>query len=471
MTECTQASFAFATDSQRAVVAKFDGGTITTEGGGLLLHQVEQKTGILRQFAACFRDYRDPTRIDHRVEELVRQRVYGLALGYEDLNDHDQLRADPLLAMLSGKADVEGQQRRRPRDRGKAGAGRSTLNRMERTPADANEKSRYKKIAVDMAAVDEVMVDLYMQRQPRQPKRIVLDLDATDDRIHGQQEGRFYHGYYRAYCYLPLYIFIGDCLVCSRLRESNQDASAGAVEEVERIVKRLRRVWPTAEIILRADSGFCRDELMSWCERNQVDYVFGLGKNSRLLKRIRKQMHKAQRRQAETGQPVRLFHQFRYRTRDSWSKKRRVVAKAEWLEQGKNPRFVVTSLGAEQMEARSLYEDFYCARGEMENRIKEQQLDLFADRTSTARMRSNQIRLYFSSIAYCLMQALRELGLAGTKMAKAQCATIRVRLLKIGARVRVTVRKVWISMASGHPARELFATVYDNLQRLTPLLT
>jgi hypothetical protein len=471
MTECTQASFAFATDSQRAVVAKFDGGTITTEGGGLLLHQVEQKTGILRQFAACFRDYRDPTRIDHSVEELVRQRVYGLALGYEDLNDHDRLRADPLLAMLSGKADVEGQQRRRQRDRGQAGAGKSTLNRMELTPADANEKSRYKKIAVNTAAVDELMVDLYMQRQRRQPQRIVLDLDATDDRIHGQQEGRFFHGYYGDYCYLPLYIFIGEMLICSRLRESNQDASAGAVEEVERIVKRLRRVWPSAEIILRADSGFCRDELMSWCEQNQVDYVFGLAKNSRLLKRIRRQLHKAQRRRAETGQPVRLFHQFRYRTRNSWSSKRRVVAKAECLDQGDNPRFVVTSLGAEQMEARSLYEDFYCARGEMENRIKEQQLDLFADRTSTAFIRSNQIRLYFSSIAYCLMQALRELGLAGTKMAKAQCSTIRVRLLKIGARVRVTVRKVWISMASGHPARELFATVYGNLQRLTPLLT
>ena len=470
MTECTQVSFAFATDSRRAVVANFDGGTITTEAGGLLLHQTEQKTGILRQFAGCFRDYRDPSRIDHSVEELIRQRVYALALGYEDLNDHDQLRADPLLAMLSGKADVEGQQRRRQRDRGKAGAGKSTLNRLELTPADANEKSRYKKIVVDTEAVDEVMVDLYIQRQRRPPKRIVLDLDATDDRIHGHQEGRFYHGYYGDYCYLPLYIFIGEVLVCSRLRPSNQDASAGAVNEVERIVKRLRRVWPTAEIILRADSGFCRDELMSWCEQQQVDYVFGLAKNSRLLAKIRKPMRKAQRRYGETGKAAREFVEFGYRTRRSWSRKRRVVAKAEYLDKGMNPRFVVTSLSTEQMEARHLYEDFYCARGEMENRIKEQQLDLFADRTSTALMRSNQIRLYFSSIAYCLMQALRELGLVGTKMAQAQCSTIRVRLLKIGARVRVTVRKVWIWMASGHPARELFATVYSNLQKLTPLL-
>ncbi len=469
MTECTQTSFAFATDSPRTVVANFDGGTITTEAGALLLHQAEQKTGILRQFAGCFRDYRDPTRVEHSVAALVRQRVYGLALGYEDLNDHDQLRADPLLAMLSGKADVEGQQRRRQRDRGKAGAGKSTLNRLELTTADACGKSRYKKIALDTKAVDEVMVDLYIQRQPRQPKQIVLDLDATDDRLHGNQEGRFYHGYYHEYCYLPLYIFIGEHLVCARLRESDQDAAAGSVEEVEPIVARLRRTWPEAEIVLRADSGFCRDELMSWCERHRVDYVFGLAQNSRLLKRIRRQMQKAQRRHAETGQSARLFHQFRYRTQKSWSRKRRVVAKAECLDKGINPRFVVTSLSAGQMQAQSLYEDFYCARGEMENRIKEQQLDLFADRTSTAKMRSNQIRLYFSSIAYCLMQALRELGLAGTKMAKAQCSTIRVRLLKIGARVRVTVRKVWIKMATGHPARDLFGTVYGNLERLEPM--
>jgi len=468
MTECTQSSFTFATDTPRTVVANFDGGTITTEAGALLLHQAEQKTGILRQFAGCFRDYRNPTRIEHSVAELIRQRVYGLALGYEDLNDHDQLRADPLLAMLSGKADVEGRQRRRQRDRGKAGAGKSTLNRLELTLADAHEKSRYKKIALDTTAVDELLVDLYIQRQPRQPERIVVDLDATDDRLHGNQEGRFYHGYYHEYCYLQLYIFIGEHLVCARLRESNQDAAAGSVEEVEPIVARLRRTWPEAEIVLRADSGFCRDELMSWCEQHRVDYVFGLAQNSRLLRRIRKQMQKAQRRHAATGKPVRLFAQFRYRTQKSWSKKRRVVAKAEWLDKGKNPRFVVTSLSAERMPARSLYEDFYCARGEMENRIKEQQLDLFADRTSTAKMRSNQIRLYFSSIAYCLMQALRELGLAGTKMAKAQCSTIRVRLLKIGAQVRVTVRKVWIKMATGHPARDLFAQVYDQLAKLEP---
>ena len=468
MTECSQTSFSFASQTKREVVARFDGGAITSEAGALLLHRTEQKTSILGQFAGCFRDYRDPERIDHSVAELVSQRVYGLALGYEDLNDHDQLRSDPLLAMLSGKADVEGQTRRLKRDRGKAGAGKSTLNRLELTPADADEKSRYKKITLDTEAVDKTLVDLYIQRQPRQPKQIVLDLDATDDRLHGNQEGRFYHGYYGGYCYLPLYIFSGEHLVCARLREASQDAAAGALDEAEPIVAQLRRKWPGVAIVLRADSGFCREELMRWCERNQVDYVFGLAKNKRLLKRIRKAQHKAHRRYLASGKAARVFRQFRYRTLKSWSRKRRVVAKAERLEKGNNPRFVVTSLSAAQLDARSLYEDFYCARGEMENRIKEQQLGLFADRTSTSLMRSNQIRLYFSSITYCLLQALRELGLKGTKMARAQCSTIRVRLLKIGARVRVTARKVWISMATGHPAQALFQAVYSNLARGEP---
>jgi hypothetical protein len=470
MTECTQTSFEFSSELRQQVVARFDGGTISTEAGALLLHKVEQKTGILRQFARCFLDHRDPERTEHSVAELVRQRIYALALGYEDLNDHDQLRADPLLGMLSGKADVEGRQRRRKQDRGKAGAGKSTLNRLELTPADANRQARYKKIVMDTPAVDNLLVDLYIQRQKRAPQRIVLDLDATDDPLHGHQEGRFFHGYYDQYCYLPLYIFVGEHLLCARLRRSNIDASEGALEEVKRIVARLRRVWPEVEIVLRADSGFCRDEMMSWCEDNRVGYAFGLARNSRLEKRIRKALRKAQRQHAETGKPARVFVELRYRTRQSWSRRRRVVAKAEYTDKGENPRFVVTSLGVEQLDGRSLYEDFYCARGEMENRIKEQQLDLFADRTSTALLRSNQIRLYLSSIAYCLLQALRELGLAGTKMAKAQCGTIRLRLLKIGARVRVTVRKIWISMASGHPARDLFAAVYDNLQRLAPLL-
>jgi hypothetical protein len=451
------------------VVARFDGGQITTEAGALLLRPVEQRTGILRQFTTCFRDYRRADLVEHRASELVRQRIYGIVLGYEDLNDHDQLRQDPLLALLSGKWDVEGEHRRREQDRGKAGAGKSTLNRLELTPKDAKPDARYKKIVMDEAAVDSLLLDLYIQAQPRQPKRIVLDLDTTDDPVHGEQEGRFFHGYYGCYCYLPLYIFIDEHLVCARLRPSNIDAAAGSLEEVQRIVKRLRFTWPEVKIILRADSGFCRDDLMSWCEKNRVGYVFGLAKNERLAKKLNKLMKEAEGQWKKTGKPARRFLDFRYRTRKSWKRGRRVVGKAEYLDKGANPRFVVTSLGIEEMEARSLYEDFYCARGDMENRIKEQQLDLFADRTSTHALHSNQIRLYLSSIAYCVLVALRRLALAGTDMAQAQCGTIRLRLLKIGAQVRITARKIWISMAAGHPAAAVFAAAHQKLMGGIPL--
>ena len=365
MTECNQSCFPFAPHFSRDVVARFDGGQITTEAGALLLRPVEQRTGILRQFAACFRDYRRADLVEHSVSELVRQRVYGIALGYEDLNDHDQLRQDPLLALLSGKQDVEGAHRRRAPDRGKAGAGKSSLNRLELTPADAKPEARYKKIVMDEAAVDGLLVDLYLQAQPRQPKCIVLDLDATDDPVHGEQEGRFFHGYYGCYCYLPLYIFIDEHLVCARLRPSNIDASAGALEEVQRIVQRLRFTWPEVSIVLRADSGFCRDALMSWCEKNGVGYVFGLAKNERLVKKLRQPMREAEAQWKKTGKPARRFLDFRYRTRESWKRGRRVVGKAEYLDKGANPRFVVSSVPIEEMEARSLYEDFYCARGDM----------------------------------------------------------------------------------------------------------
>ena len=337
MTECTQTSFTFAHHGRRQVVARFDGGTITSDGGAMLLRQTEQRTGIVRQFAACFRDHRQPEQVEHSVRELVSQRVYGLALGYEDLNDHDQLRSDPLLALLSGKQDLEGKRRRRRRDRGKAGAGKSTLNRLERTPASADAQSRYKKIVLDTSAVDRLLTSLYIQSQPRQPERIVLDLDATDDALHGRQEGRFFHGYYGHYCYLPLYIFAGDQLLCARLRPSNIDASAGSLEEVRRIVEQLRRVWPEVEILLRADSGFCRDEIMSWCEANGVDYVFGLARNERLQRRIKGRMKLARRRFAKTGKAARVCGDFRYRTRESWPRGRRVVAKAEYLAKGENP--------------------------------------------------------------------------------------------------------------------------------------
>ncbi len=467
-TECIQERFEFHPLNQREVVARFDGGEITSDAGALLLREVERKTGILRQLAACFTDHRNPDRVEHSVAELVAQRVYGLALGYEDVNDHDRLRHDPFFALLAGKADPSGADRRCAKDCGKAIAGKSTLNRLELSPSDADSSARYKKIVMNEAAMDALLADLFLQAHAKPPEQIVLDLDATDDPIHGEQEGRFFHGYYGQYCYLPLYIFAGEFLLCARLRPSNIDACAGSVEELTRIVLQIRAKWPTVPIVLRADSGFCRESIMAWCEGNGVDYVIGLAKNTRLVKAIGRELHEAGSEWERTGRAARRFRELAYRTQKSWSRTRRVVGKAEYLGKA-NPRFVVTSMGETQMDARALYEDFYCARGEMENRIKEQQLGLFADRTSTSQMRSNQLRLYLSSFAYCLMQALRRLGLAGTDMAKAQCGTIRLKLLKVGAQIKITVRKVWLHLSSGHPCYELFGNAYRNLATLPAL--
>ena len=451
-TECIQKSFTFHPLRNREIRAQFDGGAIATEGGGLLLREVEKRVGIVRQFAACFRDYRNADLIEHTVEELVAQRVYGLALGYEDLNDHEELRKDPLLAVLVEKSDPVGE----------VLAGKSTLNRLELTPATASVKARYKKIVADHAAVDRLFVEVFLAAHPQAPPQIILDLDATDDPLHGNQEGRFFHGYYGHYCYLPLYIFCGEFLLGARLRPSNIDASAGSLEELQRIVKQIRAEWPEVRIVVRGDSGFCREELMAWCEVEGVDYLLGLAKNERLKAEIKKELRKAKRQYHETGRAARFFKEFYYQTRKSWSRRRRVVAKAEHLEKGENPRFVVSSLTAEEWLAPALYEELYCARGEMENRIKEQ-LMLFADRTSTAYLRSNQLRLYFSSVAYMLLQMLRRLGLTGTELAKAQCATIRLKLLKIGALIRISVRKVWVSLAGGYPYVALFRQVHEKL--------
>jgi hypothetical protein len=460
-TECTVGTLQFQAVARRAVQARFDGGALTSDGGAVLLREVDRVTGLLAQFAACFRDARDPARITHPVAALVRQRVYGLALGYEDLNDHDQLRHDPLFAVLAEAADLTAPL-----------AGKSTLNRLELSAATVAEAERYKKIAVDHAAVDRLLVDVFLQAHPVPPAEIVLDLDATDDPVHGAQEGRFFHGYYGCYCYLPLYIFAGEHLLCARLRSADRDASAGAVAEVDRIVAQVRAVWPTVRITLRADSGFCRDALMTWAETHEVDYVFGLAKNARLTALIPDELAAAAAQCAATGAPARVFAERTYQTHNSWSRARRVVAKAEQLTAGTaddtgktNPRFVVTSLAAETLDARTLYEDLYCARGEMENRIKEQQLMLFADRTSAATMRANQLRLYFSSVAYLLLHALRRLALVGTTLAHAQCQTIRLTLLKIGARVRITVRHVWLALASGCPHAALFARIHATLLR------
>ena len=461
-TECSQSSFEFHSLNQRKVIAKFDGGNITSDAGILLLREVEKRTGLIAGLAKCFSDYRDERWIEHTVEELLAQRLYGTCLGYEDLNDHDQLRADPLLAVAVNKSDPLGLNRRQESDRGKALAGKSTLNRLELIKKDGPDK--YHKIQADEAKIDAWIVDSFIQAQECVPNEIVLDLDTTDDLIHGNQEGRFFHGYYGNYCYLPLYIFSGEHLLCARLRRSNIDGAEGAVEELERIIGQIRQAWPEVKIIIRADSGFCREDLMSWCEKNGVDYVFGLAKNERLKKEIIKELKEAETEFHETQKPARVFKDFRYQTLTSWSRERRVIGKAEHMEKGANPRFLVTSLSAERMDARTLYEQFYCARGDMENRIKEQQLDMFADRTSAGTMRANQLRLYLSSAAYILMHALRRLGLKDTDLAHAQCQTIRLKLLKMGAQIRVTVRNIWVSLAEGYPYVKVFAAVFRNLQ-------
>src|SRR5216684_2335170 len=396
MTECNQESFEFEELFSRQVVARFDGGTISSDAGGLLLRETERRIRLLKRLRGCFSDGRNPGRIEHGLEQMLAQRIYGLALGYEDLNDHDQLREDPLLAVLVGKSDPTGEDRIRPRDRGKPLAGKSTLNRLEQGSATPD---RYKKVNYDAEAIDRLLVDLWLEAQACPPQEVILDLDTTDVALHGHQENRFFHGYYNHYCYLPLYIFSGEHLLCARLRPSNSDASAGSRKEIERIVAQGRAVWPEVRIILRADSGFCREELMSWCETHAVDYVFGLARNPRLRRKIAPQLREAKQEHRRTGLAARVFTEFRYRTRKSWSRSRRVVAKAEHLEKGENPRFVVTSLEAGRWAARSLYEQLYCARGEMENRIKEQ-LILFSDRLSTETMRANQLRLSFSSLAY-----------------------------------------------------------------------
>jgi len=464
MTQCNTDAIKFKTLGKRSVVADFNGGTITSDAGALLLDKTEEAIGLLDRAAECFVDHRDGNLIEHTVSDLLRQRVFALALGYEDLNDHDELSRDPLLAAVVGKREPTGQLRRSRRDRGRPLAGKSTLNRLELTGQNADGASRYKKIVLNFEAMRSLFVDVFLEAYDTPPEQIVIDLDATDDPLHGRQEGRFFHGYYKHYCYLPLYAFRGEHLLAAELRPSNIDASCGTVELLERIVGQIRGRWPEVRIIIRADSGFAREQIMAWCEANGVDYVLGLAKNSRLAAKIAEELGVAEAEWERTHQASRVFKDFWYCTRSSWSRERRVVGKAEHLEKGSNPRFVVTSLASQAWDARALYEDLYCARGEMENRIKEQQLCLFADRTSTRWMRSNQIRLWLSSLAYVLMSGLRRLGLAGTKIARSRCDTIRLKLLKIGASVRVSVRRVWVSLASGYPLRDLFHRICRRLE-------
>jgi hypothetical protein len=448
MTECIQESFTFTAHFSRRVQSEFTAGRVSSDGGALLLREVDRRIDLLGRLSDCFLDGRAPLLVKHRLSEMLSQRIYGLALGYEDLCDHEQLRSDPLLGLLSGKRDLD-----------EPLAGKSTLNRLELM----GRSKRYHKISYSAEAIDRLLADLYIESHATMPDQIVLDLDATDIPLYGHQPERFFPGYYDSYCYLPLYIFAGDQLLCARLRPANQDAAKGSVEEVGGIVAQLRQRWPGVKIVLRADSGFCREELMGWCEQNHVDYVFGLARNKRLAKIIGAQMHQARLLHQSSGKAARVFAEFSYQTRKSWSCARRVVAKAEYLDKGENPRFVVTSLTAQQWAAQDLYEKFYCARGEMENRIKEQ-MCLFADRLSTDEMKGNQLRLYFSALAYTLMEALRRLGLKGTAWAEAQVDTIRLKLLKIGAIVRLSVRRVLLQLSSAYPWKDIYAHAFHALR-------
>jgi len=468
MTECSQGKLEFQGLFTKKVEAEFNGGDITSDAGILLLREVEKRFGIIQQFADCFEDYRDEDQIEFSVYELLTQRIFGIAAGYEDLNDHDELRTDPAFAAAVGRKDPTGMDRLREQDLGKPLAGRSTLNRLE-LEAEKESDKRYKKFSSVWNEIEDLFVDYFVQLKTTKPKRLILDIDATDDPLHGNQEGRFFHGYYDEYCYLPLYIFCGDDLLCAKLRESGIDASAGSVEELSRIIARIRDTWPDVHIMVRGDSAFCREDIMKWCEENNVEYVFGIAKNERLKEAIAEELDDAQQEFAKTGRAARVYKDITYRTLDSWSRSRRVIGKAEYLAKGSNPRFVVTSYSEEDYDAQTLYEKQYCPRGDMENRIKEQQLYLFSDRTSSSKMRTNQLRLWFSSIAYVLMNALRKLGLKKTILERAQCHTIREKLFKIGAQVRISVRRVYLMFASGCPYKEIFGVALRNIQRSSPM--
>jgi Transposase DDE domain group 1 len=444
--ECSADLFGFAPVEGREVVAAFDGGAITSDAGSLLLGAADHAIKLTKRFAACFHDARRRDLIEHEVVTLVAQRTFGIALGYEDLNDHDELRHDPVMAVLAGKLAAR-------REDCAPLAGKSTLNRLELSRL---QSTRYHKISHNPIAIKRLMVDLFLEGHEPAPSEIILDLDTTDDPVHGNQEGRFFHGYYDCYCYLPLYIFCGRHLLAARLQPASVGAASNAVEEVARIVAHIRRRWPSTRILLRADSGFAQEALMAWCEANGVHFLFGLQQNTRLVAEITSELAQAQAKSRRTGKPARYFKEFRWTTRRSWSRERRVVAKAEFTGDEANPRFVVTSLKRAECKPQYLYEKVYCARGDMENRIKECQLDLYADRTSTATMRANQLRLWFASMAYVLLCAVRRVGLHHTPFANATCGTIRLKLLKIGALVRVSVRRIKIAMASSCPAAQVW---------------
>ena len=475
-TDCKEQPLLFQDLGPRHVVADFTGGTLSTDGGVLLIRQVDRALGVCRMLAGCFDDQRDARWVDHSVQHLLAQRLYALALGYEDLNDHSRLRYDPLLAVACEKTDPLGGDRTLPQFRDAALAGPSTLNRLE---LSNHKSSRCHKLSHDPAQIQATLLKLGARCLPKHAREVVLDLDATGTLLYGEQEGRFFNGYYGDYCYLPLYVFCGNVPLWAQLRTSDQGAAEGAEEALAQIISVIRRRCPKARIILRADSGFARPDLMALCEAlPEVYYCFGLQQNPRLLARVQDTLAQARARQIQCGGvATRVFSEFEYTTLKSWSRSRRVIAKAEVTPQGDNPRFVVTNLPAEgfaqdhdpeRFSPARLYEEFYCARAQMENVIKQQLLDLKADRLSTHQMGSNQLRLWLSALAYLLLERVRAVGLAGSQLAAATVGSVRLKLLKVAAQVRVSVRRVYVQMSSAYPWRELFEECQRRLMRLAP---
>ena len=459
----------------RKVAADFSGGTLSSDGGVLLLRQVDINLGLTQCLAQCFRDSRQQVYVDHSVRQLLAQRLYGLALGYEDLNDHERLRLDPLLAAACEKIDPLGQDRFNPAHRGGALAGASTLNRLE---LSNNKSTRGHKLSHEPSRIEAALLQMGVRCLPKHTEEMVVDLDAMGHRLHGMQEGRHYRAYYDEYCYLPLYVFVGDIPLWAQLRTSDQDGADGVVAALEKIVAAIRKRCRRARIIVRGDSGFCREEIMAWCESHEVYYCLGLGKNSALIERLGPALASAQARRCLSGAAsVREFAQFEYRTVFSWSRPRRVIGKAEVTAQGPNPRFIVTNLPARGFQGDEdktrftparLYEELYCARGEMENMLKQQTLDLRADRMSTHYLASNQLRLWLATLAYLLLERVRILGLAGTELAHATVGSVRLKLLKVAGQVRVSVRRVFVQLSSAYPLQQLFRLCHQRLMALVP---
>lgn len=484
-TVCNLQSYSFGKLDTREVVANFGGGDITSDGGLVLIAKIDQQFRISERLAQCFVDQRDPTRVQHKVSDLMAQRLYGLAQGYDDLNDHEQLRYDTMFGIAVGKLE-SGHSRCAPL------AGKSTLNRLEQAihvEADLSEQ-RYIKLNLMPERINDLLVAVYMEQEPKAPKQIILDMDVSDDRIHGTQEKGFFNAYYDHECYAPLFIYCGRYPLAARLRASNVDPAAGALEELQRIVAQIRARWPKTEIVVRGDSAYSRDDIMNWCEAQpNVEYVLAHSSNERLptltwgLEQRAKVAYEEQRQQiADTLAPLlsqtdlkaeldaivppQVWYQsVSYRTLDSWSRSRRMVCKLTYDAKGAHRHFVVTSWSTAQVSPAQLHTELYCPRGEMENRIKESQLDLFSDRTSTHEFTSNQLRLWFSTFAYLLMQLLREHGLASTELANAQVGTIRLKLLKVGAQIRLSVRRIVIALSSSWAGESLFNHVYQKLQQ------